>query len=403
MIYSFYINDKSGGIAMVGNIEKSICTGCKMCAEVCPDKAISFETDKDGFWYPVVDNKKCIYCNLCEKKCPALHMIGIDNDKKPTVFAAWSLNDKVRYDSTSGGVYFELAKAFIDSGGYIAGCVFAEDYKSAYHIVGNTIEDLKRIMGSKYFQSDTVGIYSEVKKLLSEGKKVLFCGTPCQIAAVKSFIGDRDDGLYLVDFICKGINSPKAYRAYIQELEEKYRSKAKRVRQKSKKTGWQSLATNVVFENGREYHKDRYTDWWIQGYTCGNLFMRENCQYCQYKGLPRLADLSLGDFWKIHGCKEEDMQKGVSVLFLNSDKGKYLLDTIKRSIHIELRSLDEVLEGNPYLFKQAVQKGDRSKFFLLLDSMPFSKAVKKTYTESSIQTIKRYLKLLLKKMGRKKW
>lgn len=389
---------------MISTIRKDECTGCKLCGDLCPKNAIFFETGVDGCWYPKINEEKCIRCNLCEKKCPALNIVESHNFFAPQVYAVWSMDNKVRYDSTSGGVYYEIAKTFIEKGGYIAGCVFSEDYKTAKHIVGNTMDDLYKIMGSKYFQSDTAGIYKKVKEILLQGSKVLFCGTPCQVAALKSYMSGQPENLFLLDFICKGINSPRAYTAYISELEEKYKSQVKTVRQKSKKTGWQSLATNIKFENGAEYHKDRYTDWWIQGYTCGNLFMRENCQKCLYKTMPRQADLSFGDFWGIKNCSDENMQKGISVVFENSEKGCFLLSLLNDRVHLEKRTMDEVLEGNPYLFGQAVQKGDRDKFFDLLDQMKFSDAVKKAYTETTGQKTKRYIKLVLKYVfKRKKW
>ena len=389
---------------MISSIEKNKCTGCKMCGDICPSGAVDFKTENDGCWYPTVDEEKCIECGLCIKKCPALNIVPSDNNSDPVVYAAWLLNEKVRYDSTSGGIYYEVAKAFIDEGGYIAGCIFSSDFKTAKHVIGKTYDDLNAIMGSKYFQSDTAGIYKEISTLIKNGEKVLFCGTPCQVAALRSFLGKDQRSLYLLDFICKGINSPKAYTAYIDEIERNYKSSVKLVRQKSKKTGWQSLATNIIFQNGKEYHKDRYTDWWIQGYTCGNLFMRENCQECLYKTMPRQADLTFGDFWGIKGCSDEDVQKGISVVFENSKKGAELIQAAMKNLHLEKRSLDEVLEGNPYLFGQAIQKGNRSKFFELLDREPFSKAVKETYTENIVQKGKRYIKLFMKRVfKRKKW
>lgn len=389
---------------MIELVNKNQCTGCKMCGDICPKSAISFSCGEDGFWYPVVDDEFCIKCGLCVKNCPELNESKIKNREDTPVYAAWSVDDEVRFESTSGGVYFEIAKAFLENGGYLAGCVFADGYKSARHVVGNTIEDLYQIMGTKYFQSDTAGIYKAVADLLNNGEKVLFSGTPCQIAALYQFLGRKCENLYLIDFICKGINSPKAYKAYLQELEKKYHSPVKSVRQKSKKTGWESLATNIKFENGKEYHKDRYTDWWIQGYTCGNLFMREACQECQYKGMDRIADVTVGDFWGIKGCSEQDMTKGISVVFINSAKGQQLLEKTGGRLYLEKRSLKEVLKGNPYLYEQAVQRGDRKLFFELLDKCPFSVAVKKVYTETFIQKIKRYIKLILKRFfGRKKW
>lgn len=390
---------------MISTIEDDKCTGCKLCGDICPTKAISFLNHSDGCWYPKIDNNKCIKCNLCEKKCPAINAVISNNNDNPDVLAVWTKNDNVRYESTSGGVYFEIAKKFLDEGGYISGCVFFDNYKGAKHIVSNDQDDIYRIMGSKYFQSDTAGIYNSIKELLKEGNKILFCGTPCQVAALNSYLKDKySDLLYTLDFICKGINSPKAYRAYISEIESNYKAPIHKVRQKSKKTGWQSLATNIQFADGREYHKDRYTDWWIQGYTCGNLFMRLNCAKCLYKEMPRQADLSFGDFWEIEGCSDEDMQKGISVVFVNNDKGKQLINSASDCLHIEKRQLTEVLKGNPYLFGQASQNGDRSRFFELLEKEKFSTAVKKTYTETAIAKLKRYTKLFLKRVfKRKKW
>ena len=191
---------------MGGSISKEVCTGCKMCGDICPTNAISFQTDFDGCWYPNVDNEKCVKCGLCEKKCPALHIMPSQKEKDPVVYAAWTKDDRIRYNSTSGGIYYELAKSFIEQGGYIAGCAFSEDYKTAKHILGKTEHDLQEIMGSKYFQSDTAGIYKAVLKLLKQGEKVLFCGTPCQVAALRSYVGKDYENLFLLDFICKGIN-----------------------------------------------------------------------------------------------------------------------------------------------------------------------------------------------------
>ncbi|WP_195539304.1 Coenzyme F420 hydrogenase/dehydrogenase, beta subunit C-terminal domain [Eubacterium maltosivorans] len=389
---------------MIDSIDSKRCTGCKMCSDLCNANAIFFQVNKEGFWYPRVNEEKCIKCGVCVKKCPELNKVLFNNALEPDVFAAWTLDDTIRFESTSGGVYYEFGRKFIEENGIIVGCVYSPDKKSALHVAGSTIADLKKIMGSKYFQSDTEGIYEVVASYLKQDRKVLFCGTPCQIAALKAFVGKIPEGLYLIDFICKGINSPKAFKAYMEELEENYDSSILKVNLKSKKTGWESLATNVVFDNGQEYHKDRYTDWWILGYTCGNLFMRETCQYCQYKGVPRLSDVTLGDFWGIENCSIKDKKNGVSVVFINSEKGKLLYRSIIQRIHSEKRSMSEVLKGNPYLFDQAYQKGNRKKFFELLDTVTFNEAVKKTYTETSIQKFKRYIKVILKKyFGREKW
>ena len=390
-------------MATVESVSKKDCTGCKMCGDICPVGAISFEINKEGFWYPKVDANKCINCGLCEAKCPAVNIVKQDNYAEPIVYAGWTLDNDIRYESTSGGVYYELGKMFIENGGYIVGCAYTDDYMSAIHMVGNNHDDLMKIMGSKYFQSDTEGIYTSVKKLLEDNKKVMFCGAPCQVAGLISFLGKTYDNLFLLDFICKGINSPLAYRQYMKEIEDNFGSKIVKVRLKSKKTGWESLATHVDFENGKEYHKDRYTDWWIRGYTCGNLFMRENCQNCKYKQMPRLADVTFGDFWGVTKCSKEDMERGISVIFVNSKHGEKLMKAVSDRMHLEIRSMDEVYAGNPYFLGQATQHENRKLFFEELENKPFTQAVKASYVESLSQKLKRNIKFILKKLGRTKW
>jgi len=391
-------------IIMIDDVKQTECTGCKVCADICPKEAIVFGENKEGFWYPQIDESRCIKCNICVKHCPVINNVIVDNNLNPDVYAGWTLNNHIRYESTSGGVYYELAKKFLEDNGYIAGCAFSDDYKSAKHVIGKTTEDLNVIMGSKYFQSDTNGIYIKLKALIDSGEKVLFCGTPCQVAAVISFFQGIPDDLFLLDFICKGINSPLAYKAYMHELEEKYRSKILKVRMKNKKYGWESLATHVIFSNGKEYLKDRYNDWWILGYTCGNLFMRENCQRCQHKKIPRLSDITIGDFWGINGCSQKDYEEGISVIFINSKKGKKLLENVQDRMHLESRKFEDVLKGNPYFMEQAPAHKNRELFFTSLKEMPFSKAVRLSYTESTVQKCKRWIKIFLKRIcKRKKW
>lgn len=368
------------GKVMINNIKKEQCTGCKMCSDVCPVDAITYPLDKEGFWYPDVDYSKCIKCQNCIKSCPSLTKIDFKKNK-PEVYSGWINNTDIRLKSTSGGMYYAMASYFINSRGYIVGSRYTDNYKGAKHIYSNTIEGLNQVMGSKYFQSDAKGIYLTVKKLLEEGKKVLFCGTPCQGGALQSFLKKDYNNLVIADFICRGVNSPMVFKSYMEELENEYNSEIEFVHLKNKKNGWTSLATLVKFKNGSEYYKDKNNDLWVKGFIKGNLYMRPSCHNCKYKKLPRIADITIGDFWGIQGADSKDMFNGISVIMVNSEKGKSLITSIKDSITLEEQSLESAIKGNPCILTSAQEGTERNRFFKLLEKYPFTTAVQMCFTD----------------------
>lgn len=371
---------------MIDLIKKDQCTGCKMCGDICPVNSITYECDGEGFWYPKVDYDKCIKCNKCLKMCPSLNIGKVNVQKKPKVYSVWSKDDNIRVSSTSGGAFYEIARAFIERGGVVVGCTYNNDWKSAYHMIAHNIEELERIKGSKYFQSDTAGIYNEVKIELEQGKKVLFCGTPCQNAALQMYLQGKYSGIYYMDFICRSINSPKAFKAYIEELESQYESKVVNVHLKDKTRGWQSLATRVEFEDGEVSLHDKDDDWWVKGFIYNDLYTRESCYHCQYKKLPRLAaDISIGDFWGIEDKSAEDMFKGISVILVNSDNGQKLLDYAGERLERQIMTIDNVIPGNPALLHNPIRTSKQSKFFKLLKKNSFSFSVKKCIKESAFK------------------
>lgn len=386
---------------MIGNMTKGQCTGCKMCADVCPHNAITFETDEKGFWYPHIDKEKCTECGLCEKKCPSLHAEQVSEGKEPEVWAAWSKDSTLRNQSTSGGVFYELAKKVIENGGAVAGCRYAEDYKSANHFLAHTMEELECLCGSKYFQSDTEGIYKAVKEELKKGKEVLFCGTPCQNAAMSMYLGDMEAEIYYMDFICRSINSPLAFREYISDLENEYGAKATRVHLKNKKTGWQSLATQILFENGEEYHKDKNADLWVKGFVGNDLYTRDSCFECKYRTLPRkVSDITIGDFWGIVGECDYDMFQGISVLMVNTEKGRRLFERAKENLYIKERTISEVLPGNKSLLQNPVNSGQAEKFAELIKEKPFSETVRLCIGEKKKTAKKRGFLYVCKELKR---
>lgn len=364
------------------------CTGCKMCGQVCPVSAISFAENETGFWYPRVSEDKCIRCGLCEKKCPALHPVK-SLKEQPEVYAAWAKDKKIRLNSTSGGVCHELSRCVIDKGGYVAGVTYAEDFKSAHYILVNDEYGLSKITQTKYFQADTNGVYEKIKYRLDEGKTVLFVGTPCYNAALQSYLGKEYDNLIQCEFVCRGNPSPKVHRLHIEHQEKFYDSKVVFAQSKSKRKGWSCFGTYFKFENGKEFYKDRYHNPMTIMFIGKNMNTRDCCFSCRYREIPRMADITVGDFWGITGMNKEDYFNGVSLLLVNSSKGKWLLNNALELLECQGRSLEEVARGNPALQNDPVKSELIGQFREDLDSMSFGDVMKKYVNKKDI--------------GQKKW
>ena len=251
---------------MIDIKRKEDCCGCNACGDACPKGCITFETDIEGFAYPVVDKDTCINCHLCEKACPIINVDKLKkNDfKQPETHAAVSKNIMTRFASTSGGMFTVLAQQMYKQGGYVGGAIFDEGWMVS-QLISNDKADLEKIRGSKLHQSNSQGFYEKVKELLKAGEKVLVCGMPCQMAALRAFLKKDYDNLIIVDLICRGINSPKVFQKWLTFLEEEYGAKVKHFRVKSKELGWRKLTTKVEFENGKVLYDTNDTNYFTIG------------------------------------------------------------------------------------------------------------------------------------------
>lgn len=360
----------------VNNIEKNSCCGCKGCAEICPKKAITFETDSEGFWYPVVDEKVCNNCGLCKAKCPNQNTKSKEDNTR-NVYAAWNRDQSVRLDSTSGGVYHALASFVLSKNGFLVGSQYSEDYKSAFHSYTDNAEGLDKLVGSKYFQSDTEGIYSKTKELLKTEKPVLFVGTPCQVKALYDYLGDDYANLITIDFVCKGVPSPLIHSKKIELYETKERSKVVFYRDKYDKQAWVDFGELVKFENGKEKFISRWKDDINNCFVEKNINIRPSCYSCTYKGKNYFSDITIGDFWGISAVTEHDNKRGVSLLFANSIKGQDLIEAAKEYLYLEKRTYKETLGGNPAILEAAQRPANRDKFFEDVSANGLEYAVKK--------------------------
>lgn len=381
---------------------KKDCVGCGLCVNICPKKCISLEIDSEGFAYPKIDKTKCINCGLCEKKCPKLQELKtLNRDKKPKVLAAWNSNENIRLDSTSGGAFSAIATKIIEENGYICGAVY-KDNNQVEHIVTNDIKDLDKIRSSKYLQSDFSKVFKSIKEKL-KNNKVLVCGTPCQIASLYLYLGHDDDNLLTCDFICRGVNSPKVFKMYINYLEEKYRSKVKSIKFKDKTYGWHNFSTKITFENNKSYIASRYYDSYMIGYLEHNAFMRECCYDCSFKSLPRKSDFTLADFWGIENIdKNLDNDHGTSMILVNSNKAEQFLKKINKTLIYQEVISDQVFAENICMTKSVERTKERDMVMKNLDKFSYKELSNRYFKEPPLlKRGYRSFRVLLSKIKRK--
>ena len=331
------------------------CCGCGACYNTCSKGAISMQHNKEGFLVPVVEEEKCIDCGLCLKACPALNEKR-KNNESPECYAAQA-QDSIRAASSSGGVFTPLAEEIINRGGYVCGAAFADDW-SVQHIIIDNKEDLAKLRGSKYVQSNTGKCYSEIRKLLRADNWVLFSGTPCQVAGLYTFLGKKEyEKLITVDIFCHGAPSPGVWKRYLNENYEKGSIATINFRDKTA-IGWSCSHVTITTTNGDRKVSNDYTKWFHR-----SIILRPSCGNCPYSRLPRPADISLGDWWGISSIAPSlNDGKGLSNVLLNSEKGRKLFEVIRPDIKAHKLTLPPTY-NNGHLRKGMTLSPDRARYF----------------------------------------
>ena len=305
-----------------------MCCGCGACANACSHNAISMQADKEGFLYPVVNIDACADCGLCEKVCPFMNSGA---ERMPIgVFASRNSDESVRKKSSSGGIFALLAEQTIAEGGVVFGARFAEDW-SVVHDYADTLEGVEAFMGSKYVQSRLDDTFCVVRKLLNEGRKVLFSGTPCQISALQKFLRKKYDNLLLVDVVCHGVPSNSVWQQYLDELSDKSqyrRSDISNISFRDKRYGWNSYGMAVRYGEAEVFvpmQESHYMRLFLR-----DLSIRPSCYECRCRSGKSGADLSLADFWGVGNVLKNVIDdKGVSLLLVWSKKGGKVLKNLE--------------------------------------------------------------------------
>lgn len=346
---------------MVDSLKKKECSGCTACKVVCPRNAIKMEEDREGFLYPQIDYSLCVKCGKCDKVCHSKNDKRATNEKNIVVYAGINKSEKIRIESSSGGIFSLLAERILALGGVVFGAGF-DEMLNVVHMPVTSEKELWKLRGSKYVQSDMDNNFSLVKNELENERYVLFCGTPCQVNGLLNYLIEPYERLYTVDFICHGVPSPKVWEAYLNELKLKYGeiNVKERCSFRDKDKGWINYSLKIPFEH--LYCKDKTEDPFLKAFL-KNLCLRPSCYDCHSKGIQRRSDITLADYWAIKKFDTEQFDdKGASLIFLQSEKGKELLKKIEEDIKLWKVDLDKMIPYITSAYSSVPYNKKRSKF-----------------------------------------
>lgn len=381
---------------MIEKIKKH-CTSCTACSNTCPKQCITLQKNEDGFNYPRIDKSKCIECNLCENICPVIN--NKHTNSKIKAYAVKNKNEEVRMESTSGGFFSLLADYVLENDGYVAGAAYDENFV-VKHIIINDKSELYKLRGAKYSQSELGNIFFSIKKLLEDEKMVLFSGTSCQCEGLKAFLKKDYKNLITADLICHGVPSPEVWQKYIDYRSNKENDgiRPKKINMRCKNSGWSNYgySTEFVYENGKRTLVLNSSDLFMKAFV-GNICLRESCSDCKVKRINRVTDFTLGDYWGIwNQYPEFDDNRGISAVFVHSDKGEELLNNLNGQLELIETDAENVYKENISFIESSKPHPDRNEFLERVTADNFEELIKKYFPvkESKIDIITRIKRIL---------
>lgn len=374
---------------------KEECCGCTACKHICPTNAIEMVADKEGFLYPSINQQLCIDCGQCKKVCAFQNGYDTSNNlEQPKVYAAKHKNESIRMDSTSGGAFTAISDYILDNNGVIFGVSF-DDNMHVVHQMAKTIRERDKFKGSKYVQSDLKNVYMEIKQLLKKDIYVLFTGTPCQTAGLSRYLSSsKTEKLILCDIICHGTPSPLMWREHIKHLEMKMKQTIKEYKFRDKSIGWRGANVTIKFK-GKKIAKYSIAKTFTNLYFSHNI-IRPACHNCKYTNLQRTSDITIADFWGIEKHMQDfDDNKGVSLVFVNTEKGDQVFKNIIKDIIVKTSNTNECIQ--PQLKEPTKKSKLRNQFWDDYNLKGYAYVVKRYGGYNIKDKTKNYLRMLIKK------
>lgn len=330
--------------SIIDILNMSKCCGCGACINICPQKALTYSNDKYGFTIPAINLNLCIDCGKCLRICPETES---EEYKPQLAYAAMNKNEKERFKASSGGIFGLVAKYVIQSSGVVYGAKMDQDFKVLHSSADNDVA-LNDLLKSKYVQSFMGETYSHILNDLKSGKKVLFSGTPCQVAAVRKMIPLKYmDNLFLIDIVCHGVPSQRFFDSYLEYLPDRegkvnfYQFRAKRA---------VDNGMNCFFSYGTERRHKRIKNWPED--TFNYLYMksyiyRDSCYQCKFAKENRPGDITLCDYWNWTEYHNEfPAGSTVSAILINTDKGNTLFEAVKDDLYVVDTKIDDIKRHN---------------------------------------------------------
>ncbi len=382
--------------------EKKNCCSCMACMNICPKQAIIRKHDENGFIFPQIIEDLCIECKLCKKVC-VFQNKTVTGSEPISTYVAINKNKDILLSSTSGGIFGALASLILEKKGIVFGCAFNENME-AEHIAIESPLDIKKIQGSKYMLSNINTTYVEAKKMLNNGKWVLFTGTPCQIAGLKSYLGNNYDKLITADIICHGVPSVKFFKGYIQFLEDKLKGKVLDIKFRDKSKGWGHIEKVIYKKDGKIKEKLIYPfNSYYHSYFLEGVIIRESCYQCKYACGIRVGDFTMGDYWGIEKVHPEiEAKNGVSVLLVNSKKGMKLMSELEKYIFITKSTFVQARKYNGPLNRPTDKSNRRNVIFKIWREGGYKAVANEYYKSNRKQIIFYNFKMLIPKSIKKR-